>query len=127
MKQKLLAGLAALVAGFGPTALGQPDPIWENWGQVLVPSTAYPYAPQIDAITFYNHPGGNIQIYGTTLFETSDTLNYTNQGIMIGSPGFDFQTYPAEMGPGTMAANFANLANGANGGSIKQRFKSVSA
>src|SRR5436190_24314658 len=116
MKQKFFAAVGALVLGFSPVALGQPSQVWENWGQINVPSDTYPYAPQIDAVTFINHAGALFNISGISLFDTSDTLNYTNQGRMIGVPGFDFQTYPSAMGAPRMAANFANLVNGANGG-----------
>jgi hypothetical protein len=118
MKQKLLAGLSALVLALGPAALAQPSTVWEWWGQMVVPSTDYPYAPQIDAITFINHAGGRISISGTSLFNTSDTLNFTNQGSMTGFPGFDFQTYPPGNGQPRMAANIANLVSGPNNGFI---------
>jgi hypothetical protein len=113
MKQKLLAVLAVLA--LAPAALSQPDDVWENWGIIQAPPDI---APQIDAITFINHKGASFQVSGTVLFDTSDTLNYTNQGVMTGFPGFDFRTYPSTMGQPTMAANFANLASGPSGGVI---------
>jgi hypothetical protein len=117
MKQKLLAGCAGLVLALGPSALGQ-DASWENWGQILVPSEAYPYAPQIDAYNFINHRGASIQISGTSLYDTSSTTNYVNEGIMTAFPGFDFRTYPNNMGTGRPAASFANLYSGPGTGEI---------
>src|ERR1051326_5076963 len=114
MKQKLILTMLALVSAVGP-ALGQPSQIWENWGSVQVPPDV---APQIDALTFWNHAGATFNIAGTALFKTADTLSYTNQGIMTGNPGFNFQTYPTSVGGPRWAANFANIGNGVSGGVI---------
>src|ERR1051326_5680002 len=114
MKQKLILTMLALVSAVGP-ALGQPSQIWENWGSVQVPPDV---APQIDALTFWNHAGATFNIAGTALFKTADTLSYTNQGIMTGKPGFNFQTYPTSVGGPRWAANFANIGNGVSGGGL---------
>src|ERR1051326_6263358 len=114
MKQKLILTMLALVSAVGP-ALGQPSQIWENWGSVQVPPDV---APQIDALTFWNHAGATFNIAGTALFKTADTLSYTNQGIMTGNPGFNFQTFPTSVGGPRWAANFVNTGNGVNGGVI---------
>jgi hypothetical protein len=79
------------------------DAIWENSGTVTT-------AAQIDALAFVN--SGTINI-GTTLpFETSDTLNYTNTGTMIGAPGWFFDDAAPASGQKRSADNFVNL-NGA--------------
>ncbi|HEV2390903.1 MAG TPA: hypothetical protein VG146_00930 [Verrucomicrobiae bacterium] len=109
MKQKFLAGVTVL--GLVSGAIGQPSQIWENWGQVST-------APQIDALTFINHQGATFVIDTSDLFETADTLNYTNQGFMSGFPGFNLQTFPTAVGQPTMASSFANLAGGINNGVI---------
>lgn len=115
--KKSLAGGAALLLAFSPAAFAQ-DQLYENWAQVIAPSTNMPYAPQIDAITFINHRGALFDISSTSLYTTSDTLNYTNQGVMTGFPGFDFQTFPPAMGAPRMASSFANLASGPGGGEL---------
>jgi hypothetical protein len=54
----------------------------------------------------------------STFYETSETLNYTNNGVMIGIPGFDFENFPVSVGQARLAANFVNNANGFGGGAI---------
>jgi hypothetical protein len=54
----------------------------------------------------------------TFLYTTSDTLNYTNTGVMIGIPGFDLENFPASVGQVQMSANFVNLNDGFGGGVI---------
>src|SRR5271167_1688283 len=90
--------------GLCQAALGGPSPIYQNFGVVTSP-------PQVDALTFYNAGIFNIRTFTSlsptnlqiTLllagfndipFETKDTLNFTNgnSGIMIGVPGFLFDT-----------------------------------
>lgn len=119
MKQKLLAGISALVVVLSPAALAQPSLLWENWAQVISPSTNFPSAPQIDAITFWNHAGAVFNVTNTGTYTTSDTLNYTNQGNMSVEPSMDFQTFPSGLGQPRMAANFANLYSGLGGGTIR--------
>src|SRR5689334_2161855 len=114
MKQMLSAGLAGLVMVIGPAALAQPSEIWENWGIYSIPPSQDP----IDAVSFVNHAGATFQIGTSGLFNTYDTVNFTNQGLMIGNPGFDFQTIPSETGSARMAANFMNLASGTGNGVI---------
>jgi hypothetical protein len=108
MKEKLVAGLFGLVLGLAPAALGQPAQIWENWGDIQIP----PPTSEIDALTVINHKGATFNVTGTALFNTYDTLNFTNQGLMFGNPGFDFETVPSSTGFAHMASSFVNEASG---------------
>jgi hypothetical protein len=111
MKQKFLAGVIALV--LGSAAFAQPSPIWENWGIFQIPpAPGEPFPPNIDATTFINHPGAVFSVNTSSLYNTYDTLNYTNQGLMIGSPGYDFENIPTGTGSTTWAANWVNQVSG---------------
>ena len=96
----------------------------------------YQVPPQVkpDNTVFFNDSGGafivtnppNPLTLQSQSFTTSDTLNYTNLGIIIANPGFDFEYFPAVVPPpqfgvpfNSMAANFVNTANGINGGLIE--------
>ena len=68
MKQKLILGALALASAIGPAA-GQPAQLWENWGAITVPPDV---APQIDALTFINHPGATFDVSLTSLFKTAN-------------------------------------------------------
>jgi hypothetical protein len=109
MKQKLLARLAALALGLAPAAMGQTLPIFENWGAIVVPGYG-----QIDATAFVNHKGGSVTYTGPSnvLFNTFNTINYTNQGLMSAVPGFDFETVPTGSGLTLRASNFVNQISG---------------
>ena len=107
MKQKLFAALTALALGYLPAAYGQSQ-IWENYGIVQVP----PAIDNIDAVTFFNHKGASFTINSSAYFNTFDTLNFTNQGLMVGNPGFDFETIPTSTGFAHRAANFVNQNSG---------------
>src|SRR5947208_2575110 len=72
-------------------------------------------SPQIDAINVIN----NGTIYATnntatTPFFTYDTLNFTNNNLMIGTIGFQFDHSPSGSGRPNMANNFVN-ANSVSG------------
>lgn len=94
---------AMLVAALLPSVVQAADAVWDNSGTVTAP-------PQIDATNFVN--SGLINIFTSLPFETSDTLNYTNSGTMIGSPGWFFVTSPSNTGQDRAAANFVNLNDG---------------
>jgi hypothetical protein len=96
-------GALLLVAGLLPSVAQAADAVWDNSGTVTDP-------PQIDATNFVN--SGLIDIFTSLPFETSDTLNYTNSGTMIGTPGWFFLTSPANTGHDRPAANFVNLNDG---------------
>src|ERR1039458_1374889 len=124
MKRFLITGLLALTVA--QLATGQ------------ISSTFYwpgtysgPWPPVVDATNFVNTGTFNVNVpldvnSGDALYySTSDTLNYTNTGTMIGIPGFRFDfnpTYYIPPQPGVpfkkMAANFVNRVNGASGGVI---------
>jgi hypothetical protein len=67
--------------------------VYENNGIV---DDAYP--PDIDATNFINN--GSFTVDFTTIslvqpfYETSDTINYTNNGTMVANTGFQFDTQP---------------------------------
>ena len=85
MKQKLIIGLLALAVA--SIALGEPAQFYVNDGIVSSATNA----PVIDALNFVNN---NIfDVFSPGPYRTYDTINFTNKGIMSGSPGFDFQTF----------------------------------
>ncbi|MGD1088590.1 MAG: hypothetical protein ABR955_07665, partial [Verrucomicrobiota bacterium] len=62
--------------------------------------------PQVDATNFLNE--GTWDISTPAPFETANTLNYTNEGSMVGSVGWSFGLSPATTGPQGMSASFFN-------------------
>lgn len=72
----------------------------------------YPYnvsvAPQIDATTFINSNTFIMNPPLTGLYETSDTLNYTNVGYMEAYYGFQFEHHTSTQTNRTPSANFFN-------------------
>src|ERR1035441_2877774 len=104
MKQKLLCGLMALV--LGPAALGRTPPFYENYGVVQCPPEI---PPTIDASNFINHAefllnftNGNLLTlpFTTPPYETTSTLNYTNDfgAVMSCNTGFRMETYSLQSG-----------------------------
>lgn len=96
--------ISASVLGFlcwasAPLAAQTPVDTYVNYGSVTV-------APQIDAVNFINY--GSFGISTAIPFETSDTLNYTNYGSLVGGVGWRFDYAPANAGVRQMAANFVN-------------------
>jgi hypothetical protein len=76
------------------------DPIY------ISPATVGNPAPNVDATNFYN--GGTWNIFTYPLrYETKNTLNYTNNGTMTGSPGWEFDFGSGSSGR-TWSANFLN-------------------
>jgi hypothetical protein len=116
MKRFLLSSL--LLVSMGRTAF-----CYINNGTVQVP-TMNPALLQIDATNFVNNGVFSVDMSlvqvgsSPALFTTSDTLNYTNNGLITLVPGADFENFPASFGQARMAANFVNRANGFNGGEI---------
>ena len=98
MKQKLFCGLLALA--LGPMAWSQTPDLYENWGLVQAPPEI---APTIDASNFVNHAEFYINFTNYVLglpvttppFETSSTLNYTNDygAVMSCNSGFRLENY----------------------------------
>src|SRR2546423_13689685 len=102
----LSVGMAAAVA---PAVLGQPAPLFRNDGVLTIPGNEH--LLQVDALNFLNN--GTISIQFTNfdylpLFDTSDTLNFTNHGFMSANTGFHFDTAPATVGLRRWADGFLN-------------------
>ena len=84
------------------------DPIYINSGTINNANL-----PNIDATNFYN--SGSWNIYTAPLpYQTANTLNYTNNGTMTGSVGWEFDYGTGSSGR-RMSANFVN----GNGGTIQ--------
>ena len=85
-----------------PCAVMATDPLYNNTGTINNANL-----PQVDATTFVNSGTWNI---GTSpyLYETANTLNYTNTGTMLGSPGWQFDLNPSSSGQRTNSAIFFN-------------------
>jgi len=82
------------------------DLIYTNNGLITFP-------PQIDAITVINNGTFDFSLNPTRLpFDTSDTQNFTNNGVMFGSIGFRFDNAPANAGVRKLSANFRNRLAG---------------
>ena len=114
MKQKILAGLAALA--LAPAVLGQ-APIYINPSDYIVSSNAV----VIDAVSFLNPQGLIFSVsdpFGLARFDFTDCLNFTNKGYMFGSPGYDFYTKTQDGLPPRRADWFVNQEGGPNGGII---------
>src|ERR1022692_1462649 len=101
MKRHL--SIAFLCAALPALLTATPSAIYINPGVVTTPTN-------IDATVFFNLGEFDISgvlsatniVLGSTLvtstafpFATRDTLYYTNQGVMIGTPGFEFDTSTA--------------------------------
>ena len=97
MKRIAVSALVAL--GLGSLASAQPMPFYVNDGVVTSPPDP---APQIDALNFVNNNTFTIIItnfaINSQLWDTSDTINFTNNGVMTGSPGFQLDTAPSYNG-----------------------------
>src|ERR1035438_3579883 len=114
MKQKLLCGLMALV--LGPAALGRTPAFYENYGVVQCPPEI---PPTIDASNFINHAeffvnftNGNLLTlpFTTPPYETTSTLNYTNDfgAVMSCNTGFRMETYSLQSGQRQRASALYN-------------------
>lgn len=119
--------LVTIAAGLASAALAQQQTFLNNGVYEIPPD------PGIDAQNFVNANGGvfivtngvNQETLEAQPFTTTDTLNYTNRGTMIGNPGFDFEYFPSVPPPpqpgvpfNNLAANFVNQGNGPAGGTI---------
>lgn len=68
---------------------------------------ANPTAPQIDALNVVNF---GTFVVGTVLpFQTYDTVNFTNLGVMEGSPGFQFDNSSPTTPAHKLSGNFVNF------------------
>jgi len=106
MKNRLsrlgLLAAAAAVASL-PYVSRATDLFWTNSGVINTP-------PQIDAVNFVND--GTMNLASLNPFETSNTRNFTNSGIMYSSPGWFFDHAPTLNGYRSSADNFVNLTSG---------------
>src|SRR5436190_1034914 len=97
MKRKSVATLFGLLLACAAPA--QPADTWVNWGVVSAPPDV---PPMIDALNFVNSNSISIIFTNFTvnpeLFDTSDTLNFTNVGTMAATSGWQFDTAPAISG-----------------------------
>ena len=94
--------LAAL--GMVLLARSQTLDLYENYGS----NTYDPLQPLIDARTFVNH--GEFVVGSLYPFDTLNTLNYTNRGVMIGAVGFNFHHLSGDGSRG-LASLFRNEVN----------------
>jgi len=124
MKRFTLFGM--LCVALAHTSMAQPQSTFYWTG-----TEVFTVATNIDALNFVVANGATfgvslVQGDTTVAFDTFDTLNVTNFGILIGDPGFDFEYYPSgDLPPpqpgvpfSNMAGTFANIADGFGGGSI---------
>ena len=88
-------------------AMATPTQFYINPANVLVISEV-----QIDAVNFINHGSFNIGTFPYIPFETFDTLNYTNDGTMLASPGWRFNLNSTVTGLRSWSANFVNANPG---------------
>src|ERR1041384_1463385 len=102
MKRWLFLSLVCLL---GNPSVQAADEFYINNGSIF-------NAPQIDAINFINN--GTINIFTSAPFETASTLNFTNTGVMFGSPGWRLDNGPASDGQRRWAASFVNRGDGQN-------------
>ena len=97
MKRKSLSTLFGLLLACAATA--QPANSWVNWSVITAPPDL---PPMVDALNFVNSNSITIIFTNFTvnpeLFETSDTINFTNVGTMAVTAGFQFDTAPAISG-----------------------------
>jgi hypothetical protein len=109
MKWPLLCGLLVLVSARVALAAGS---AYVNNG--IVNYTGKQGSPPvIDDTNFVNNSQfiinfTAVQPTPTFFYETSDTLNYTNNGLMMGNTGFQFDDSSTSTGLRTMSASFNN-------------------
>lgn len=110
MKWLLLCGAVILSLSVGDAKAA--DDTYQNDGVVTYPG-ALQSPPVIDATNFINNNTmvvnyTTITLYTPNLFETSDTVNYTNNGLMMVNSGFLFDNRSGISGSRTSSANFYN-------------------
>src|SRR5947209_2666367 len=101
--------LLGLAAAFAPAVFAQPSPLFRNDTVLTIPGDEH--LLQVDALDFLNN--GTISIFFTnldyfSLYDTSDTRNFTNNGFMSANTGFHFDTAPPSFGLRQWAQNFVN-------------------
>ena len=97
-------------------------------GQVLLydnEGTVGPNPVTIDATNFLNNGSFTVDFVESAyleLYETLDTLNYTNNGTIIGNNGFQYDTYSSSSGQRSMASAFNNAGTIRAGSEIDDLF-----
>jgi hypothetical protein len=106
MKQLLLSVLVSS-ALWQSGAMAAPVPTYTNptFGLVTTP-------PMIDAVNFINYGEFSIAVPTLQPFETFDTRNYTNYGVMFSDPGWRFDLNSNATGRRGMASSFVNFNPG---------------
>jgi hypothetical protein len=71
------------------------------------------YPPMVDALNFIDNSTFTINFTDVAtnmppFYATYDTVNYTNNGVMMVDSGFEFETQSSETGAWAPAANFVN-------------------
>src|ERR1035438_1406318 len=90
MKRQILSGLAGLA--MVTVALGRTDPSYVN-NTVQIFNIA---APNIDATNFINNSAfiiNSFSSFNPAPYETRNTVNYTNFGVLGSLEGFRFDTW----------------------------------
>ena len=110
VKWPLVFGCLALL--LVRAAWAQPSATYVNNAIVTYPGTLG-YVPTIDATNFVNNSTFTINFttltfFNSTVFETADTINYTNMGSMVANTGFNFDTQSSFDGSRRMAGTFYN-------------------
>jgi hypothetical protein len=106
MKRLILTGLAGLAVV--TAALGRTDPSFVN-NNILIFPPGVP--PMIDASNFINNSAFIDNTFNSLLtvpYETANTVNYTNFGVLGAVEGFRFDTFNTQTALYTNAANFYN-------------------
>ncbi|HEU5123273.1 MAG TPA: hypothetical protein VFW05_04325 [Verrucomicrobiae bacterium] len=104
---KRILSLIAGGCGLALVSVGAPSQNYVNPAGNLVISPEI-----IDAVNFLNL--GTFQLAGVPYipYETFDTLNYTNSGLMVSAPGWRFDLNSNKTGKRSWSANFVNLNAG---------------
>jgi hypothetical protein len=109
MKWPLLGGILGLIAMARMASAA--DAIYENDAIINYPDNVS-FPPVIDATNFVNTGSFIINFTRSSsaqpFYETTDTLNYTNTGLMTCSSGFQFDNLSSVTGLRTMSAAFNN-------------------
>jgi hypothetical protein len=119
MKWPLLCGL--LACALARTASGQ-QALYDNESVLQCPPATI---PTIDATNFLNNNIFTIDFPSSSflnLYETRDTLNYTNNGLMTCNNGFRFDDYNYTSGFHSNAASFYNAGTIRVGSEIDGNF-----
>jgi hypothetical protein len=98
-KSLLLIGLSLV-----PLAVMGTDSIYISTGTITTP-------PNVDATNFLNTGTWNIDT-SPGLYITANTLNYTNEGLMEGAPGWEFDFGPSTTGKRSLSGSFFNDTTG---------------